>query len=64
MLRDEILIPKMEVPYSVLEDGTDFLFIYVRGCIQNFRTGLLKRELQMVQFSATRCSCFAILESV
>jgi len=26
-----------------------------------FRTGRLERELQMVQLSATRCSCIAIL---
>jgi hypothetical protein len=30
-------------------------------CIQNFRTGHLERELQMVQLSATRCSCIASL---
>jgi hypothetical protein len=35
--------------------------VYVRGCIQNFRTGSLEREMQMVQLSATRCSCIAIL---
>jgi hypothetical protein len=28
---------------------------------KNFRTDHLKRELQMVHLSATRCSCFAIL---
>jgi hypothetical protein len=28
---------------------------------KSFRTGRLQRELQMVQFSATRCSCMAIL---
>jgi hypothetical protein len=28
---------------------------------KSFRTGLLEQELQMVQLSATRCSCFAIL---
>jgi hypothetical protein len=28
---------------------------------KNFRTDRLERELQMVQFSATRCSCIAIL---
>jgi hypothetical protein len=31
------------------------------GVSINFRTGRLKRELQMVQPSATRCSCIAIL---
>jgi hypothetical protein len=33
----------------------------VRGCNQNFRTGRLGRELKIVQLSATRCSCTAIL---
>jgi len=28
---------------------------------KSFRTGRIERELQMVQLSATRCSCFAIL---
>jgi hypothetical protein len=28
---------------------------------KSFRTGRLGRELQMVQLSATRCSCIAIL---
>jgi hypothetical protein len=28
---------------------------------KNFRTGCLERELQIVQLSATRCSCIAIL---
>jgi hypothetical protein len=31
------------------------------GVSKNFRIGLLERELQMVQLSATRCSCIAIL---
>jgi hypothetical protein len=30
------------------------------GVSKSFRTGRLERELQMVQLSATRCSCFAI----
>jgi hypothetical protein len=33
----------------------------IGGCIQIFRTGHLERELKMVQLSATRCSCIAIL---
>jgi hypothetical protein len=28
-----------------------------------FRTGRLERELQMVQLSATRCSCIAVLSA-
>jgi hypothetical protein len=31
------------------------------GVSKRFRTGLLERELKMVQLSATRCSCIAIL---
>jgi hypothetical protein len=31
------------------------------GVSTSFRTGCLERELQMVQLSATRCSCIAIL---
>jgi hypothetical protein len=31
------------------------------GVFKSFRTGRLERELQMVQLSATRCSCIAIL---
>jgi hypothetical protein len=33
----------------------------VRKCIQKFADWPPGRELQMVQFSATRCSCIAIL---
>jgi hypothetical protein len=31
------------------------------GVSKSFRTGLLERELQMVQLYATRCTCIAIL---
>jgi hypothetical protein len=31
------------------------------GVSKSFRTGRLERELQMVQLSATRCGCIAIL---
>jgi len=31
------------------------------GVPKSFRTGRLEQELQMVQLSATRCSCIAIL---
>jgi hypothetical protein len=34
---------------------------YTRVYRKPFRTGLLERKLQMVQLSATRCSCIAIL---
>jgi hypothetical protein len=32
-----------------------------KGVSKSFRTGLLERELQMVQLPATRCSCIATL---
>jgi hypothetical protein len=32
-----------------------------KGVSKSFRTGLLERELQMEQLSATKCSCIAIL---
>jgi len=35
-------------------------FIY-EGVSESFRTGLLERELQMVQLSATKYSCIAIV---
>jgi hypothetical protein len=37
------------------------LRIKYEGVSQNFRTGRLERELQMVQLSATLCRCIAIL---
>jgi hypothetical protein len=33
----------------------------VWGCTKSFWTGSLEQELQMVQLSATSCSCIAIL---
>jgi hypothetical protein len=33
----------------------------IRGVSKSFRTGRLERELQMVQLSATMCSCITIL---
>jgi len=34
---------------------------FYKGVSKSFRTGHLERELQTIQFSATRCSCIAIL---
>jgi hypothetical protein len=54
---------------QIVNTECDLLFItkstslYVRGCIQKFRTGRLERELQMVQLSATTYSCIAIFVS-
>jgi hypothetical protein len=39
-----------------------WLLVYESFCVsESFGTGHLEQELQMVQFSATRCSCIAIL---
>jgi len=38
-----------------------YVCLNLRGLIQNFRTGRLDLELQMVHLSAVRCSCIAIL---
>jgi hypothetical protein len=40
---------------------TSYCTYKYEGVSISFRTGLLERELQMVQLSATRCSCIAIL---
>jgi hypothetical protein len=37
------------------------LYNTFEGVTKSFRTGRLEQELQMVQLSATRCSCIAIL---
>jgi hypothetical protein len=38
-----------------------FLLLMHEGVSKSFRTGRLERELQMVQLTATMCSCIAIL---
>jgi hypothetical protein len=47
----------IDVTYAVLK----LLVFEYEGVFKSFRTGRLERELQMVQLSATRCSCIAIL---
>jgi hypothetical protein len=42
-------------------DRFQFLPAHYEGVSKTFRTGRLERELQMVQISATSCSCIAIL---
>jgi hypothetical protein len=37
------------------------VFMHNEGVSKSFRTFRLERELQMIQLSATRCSCIAIL---
>jgi hypothetical protein len=36
-------------------------FVYIEGVSESFKAGRLEGELQVVQLSATRCSCIAIL---
>jgi hypothetical protein len=38
-----------------------FSFPFDEGVSKSFRTGRMERELQMIQLSATRRSCIAIL---
>jgi hypothetical protein len=40
---------------------SSFAYVTYEGVSKSFRTGLLEREMQMVQLSATRCSYVAIL---
>jgi hypothetical protein len=53
--------------WSGFEDETCQLqlnahYLHIIECVSiSFRTGRLERELQMVELSATRCSCIAIL---
>jgi hypothetical protein len=44
------------------DSGVSYIkyIIAYEGVSKNFGTGRLERELQMVQLSATRCSCIAI----
>jgi hypothetical protein len=46
---------------KVASIGLSAHFLTYEGISKSFRTGRLERELQMVNFSATRCSCIAIL---
>jgi hypothetical protein len=53
------------IPYWIHKKYESLHYTWIRfryeGVSESFRTGLLVRELQMVQLSATRCSCTAIL---
>jgi hypothetical protein len=42
-------------------DGRDYIYISYEGVFKSFRTGSQERELQMIQLSATRYNCVAIL---
>jgi hypothetical protein len=51
---------KLAVDGELLRMWNEAIVIY-EGVSKSFRTVRLERELQMVQLSATRCSCVAIL---
>jgi len=53
--------PKRWYPTTTLHGPATQKTTYCGGVSKSFRTGSLERELQMVQLSATRCSCIAIL---
>jgi hypothetical protein len=44
-----------------LEPKTFSILVLYEDVSKGFRTGRLERELQMVELSATKCSCIAIL---
>jgi hypothetical protein len=48
-------------PHPPWFDHPNNLQSLYEGVSKSYRTGLLERELQMVQLSATRCRCIAIL---
>jgi hypothetical protein len=52
--------PRYATPSPKLSGCIRDRFIY-EDVSKSFRTGRLEQELQMVQLSATRCSCIAIL---
>jgi hypothetical protein len=51
------------IPFGKWTYVRDFMrsVVLYEGVSKSFRTGRLERELQMLQLSATRCSCIAIL---
>jgi hypothetical protein len=52
------LIQLRQINWNNKHDGNSTVY---EGVSKSFRTGRLERELQIVQLSATRCSCIAIL---
>jgi hypothetical protein len=49
------------IPHRTDRNKASMFSNIYEGVSRSFRTGRLERELQMVQLSATRCSCIAIL---
>jgi hypothetical protein len=56
------LAPFSAQQYQLSMRGQEVCVVLRYKCVsKSFRTGRLERELRMVQLSATRCSCIAIL---
>jgi hypothetical protein len=56
--------PKWWYPTIMLHGATTQRTTNYEGVSKSFRTGRLERELQMVQLSATRCSCIILWVSL
>jgi hypothetical protein len=54
-------LPEYKVQFISSKYPYPNLAVHYEGISKSFRTGRLERELQMVQLSAIRCSCIAIL---
>jgi hypothetical protein len=50
--------------FYYIKTTSEILILSYKGVFKSFHIGCLERELQMVQLSATRCSCIAFCESV
>jgi hypothetical protein len=60
ILSINIKVNMRRLPVYNVTQGAIWSSVY-EGVSISFRTGRLQRDVQMVQFSATRCSCIAIL---
>jgi hypothetical protein len=58
-----IFLQKLIIMIGTLYSSNEGLYIFevYEGVSKSFRTGLVEREVQMIQLSATSCSCIAIL---
>jgi hypothetical protein len=64
MTKKYLLVQKLSRKSGSFSSGQKYLdrsWTLYEGVSKSFRTGRLERELQMVQLSATKCSCIAIL---
>jgi hypothetical protein len=57
------LIPHLQLIFTFMSEELQDIRADTsyEGVSKSFRTGRLERELKMVQLSATRCNCIAIL---